>query len=174
MFSGDDECNDAEGGTISIQDILNTDDWERSNVRCISRKRSGFVSAINLKTRSFIICDNEPALSRRWIISGEACQMTDPPSGCFYQDSHSSSPSHWAHHVTATLNQRQWRWFNVAATSFAQWGNNTHSNRTRLLQRFFTFQAKKTFSSKLWDALSVCKNRRAVRKLISGSSWQCR
>ena len=25
--------------------------------------------------------------------------------------------SHWAHDVVATLNQRQWRWFNVASTS---------------------------------------------------------
>ena len=28
---------------------------------------------------------------------------------------------HWAHDVSATLNQRQWRWFNVAITSCAKW-----------------------------------------------------
>ena len=28
--------------------------------------------------------------------------------------------SHWAHDVVATLNQRQWRWFNVATTSCDQ------------------------------------------------------
>ena len=27
----------------------------------------------------------------------------------------------WAHDVVATLNQRHWRWFNVATTSCAQW-----------------------------------------------------
>ena len=29
--------------------------------------------------------------------------------------------SHWAHDVVATLNQRHWRWFNVATTSCPQW-----------------------------------------------------
>ena len=29
--------------------------------------------------------------------------------------------THWAHDVFATLNQRQWRWFNAAKTSCAQW-----------------------------------------------------
>ena len=32
-----------------------------------------------------------------------------------------SRQSHWAHDVIATLNQPQWRWFNVAITSCAQW-----------------------------------------------------
>ena len=30
--------------------------------------------------------------------------------------------AHWAHDVVATLNQRHWRWFNVATTSCDQWG----------------------------------------------------
>ena len=29
--------------------------------------------------------------------------------------------SHWPHDVVTTLNQRQWRWFNFATTSCAQW-----------------------------------------------------
>ena len=29
--------------------------------------------------------------------------------------------THWAHDVVTTLNQRQWRWFNVATTSYLQW-----------------------------------------------------
>ena len=33
----------------------------------------------------------------------------------------SQSPSRWAHDVVATLNQRRWRWFNVARTSCVQW-----------------------------------------------------
>ena len=32
--------------------------------------------------------------------------------------------THWAHNVVATLNQRQWRWFNVATTSWAQWAGS--------------------------------------------------
>ena len=30
-------------------------------------------------------------------------------------------PNHWAHDVAATLNQRQWCWYKVAATYCAQW-----------------------------------------------------
>ena len=30
-------------------------------------------------------------------------------------------PTHWTHDVVATLNQRRWRWFNVATMSCAQW-----------------------------------------------------
>ena len=34
---------------------------------------------------------------------------------------HTKHTIYWAHDVAATLNQRQWRWFNVAATSCAKW-----------------------------------------------------
>ena len=43
-------------------------------------------------------------------------------------------PSHSAHDVVATLNQRHWRWFNVATTSCAQWvGIAAGKNRTGIL-----------------------------------------
>ena len=32
-----------------------------------------------------------------------------------------SERAHWAHDVIATLNQRHWRWFDVAITSCARW-----------------------------------------------------
>ena len=31
--------------------------------------------------------------------------------------------THWAHDVAAMLNQRHWRWFNVAITSCAKWSD---------------------------------------------------
>ena len=36
------------------------------------------------------------------------------------------STTHWTHDVVATLKQRQWRWFNVVTTSYAQWVGNTN------------------------------------------------
>ena len=42
---------------------------------------------------------------------------SEPVMKCFNKLLPVSVGTHWAHDVVATLNQRQWRWFNVATTS---------------------------------------------------------
>ena len=60
-----------------------------------------------------------PAITRsyaRYIIKIGSDRSVDP------------LPTHWAHDVVATLNQRQWRWFNVATTCCGQWVEPSHES----------------------------------------------
>ena len=50
-------------------------------------------------------------------------------------EKYKETPIHSAHDVVATLNQRNWRWYNVAITSCAQWDN--HPSCMVILERLF-------------------------------------
>ena len=63
------------------------------------------------------VCDagtiSPPILGYGWCVQDHAIGL-----GGWYSTSYSC---HTTHGVAVTLNRRQWRWFNVATTSCAQW-----------------------------------------------------
>ena len=65
----------------------------------------------------------------------------------------SDEHSHWGHDVVATLNQRQWRWFNVATTSCPQWVSLAFGQRftcAGLINKMLNFKPK--FSVYSWSS----------------------
>ena len=65
--------------------------------------------------------------------------------------------SHWVHDVVSTLNQRQWRWFSVSATSCALWdhtaslGKSCYHNVHQRRRRWFTVMV-----TRWWIRLVIC------------------
>ena len=77
--------------------------------------------------------------------------------------------THWAHDVVTTLNQRQWRWFNVVTTSCVRW--KVFRLPARSLSSWNHSRAASSISASVSYAssLSVSKHlRKSAKSLASG------
>ena len=70
-------------------------------------------------TGKTMLCEMQFISKRKWSSRASAINMA-----IHYEVPTLRDANPLTHDVVATLNQRHWRWFNVATTSFAQWEEN--------------------------------------------------